>query len=127
RTALNDVLRHPSVLNCSADGILADALDGHDGPIADQRDWYNARASGYASHMHRAGTASGNAATILGAGHLQFFAQHPEQRSTGIDGHFFLLTVPGELIGFHAEPPSSGLVSARRASSKPGPRRSHDF
>src|SRR5262245_13254811 len=76
---LHDVVRYPSVLHRLADGIPADRLDGHHGPIADHGYRDHAGTCGHASHVHRAGAASADAAAVFGARHLQVFAQHPEQ------------------------------------------------
>jgi len=61
-------------------GFTFVALDGGDRGIVKLVVRQLAGAHGDAVQVHRAGTALADAATILGAGHLEVVAEHPEQR-----------------------------------------------
>src|SRR5262249_20010434 len=125
--ALNDILRNPSILNRPANRVLADALDGNDGTIADQGQRNDARSHRYAGYVYRAGAAGSDPATVLGTGHLQVITQNPEQRSTEVDGRLSCLTVHGELVSFHEQTSISGIPRARHAGFDPRPGGSDKF
>ena len=53
--------------------------------------------------MHRAGAALRDAAAVLGAGHAERVAQHPQQRGVGLDLDVVALAIDDE--SWHCGPP----------------------
>src|SRR6185503_17210985 len=76
---LYDVVGHPGLLNGAADWILVHRLDGDDGAVADQGHGNDAGASGDPTDVHRARSTGGDAAAVLGPGHLQVVPKDPQQ------------------------------------------------
>jgi hypothetical protein len=79
-------LRHPLGEPCLLDrmrGIRRQALDGGHGLAGHLRHLGLAREGSLAVDMHRAGAAQAGAASELGAGELEFLADHPQQRRLG--------------------------------------------
>src|SRR6202011_3507644 len=106
-SALHDVQRDPLVLHGATKRISGNGLDGDDRTVADERNGHHTRARGHAVEMHGASAAGADAASVLGTGHLQLFAQYPKQWSAGIHGDLLRYAVHVDFVGFHDAPPVS--------------------
>jgi hypothetical protein len=76
--------------------VGGEALDGHDLLVGGPPHGGDARPDGLAVEVDGAGAAQGHAATELGAGQAQRFAEDPEQRRVVRDVH-------GAVFAIHAE------------------------
>ena len=82
--ALRHLQLHPGLLHRMR-AVLRQRLDGGDLLALHRGDRHHAGARRLPVHVHRAGAAHRDAATVLGSGQSQLVAQHPEQRHLRFD------------------------------------------
>src|SRR5262249_26009736 len=95
-SALRNVVVDPGLLHLVQNPSLGEPLDGRDLLALGGAHRQRARAHGLTVDMHRASTALGYSAPVLGAGQADVLANHPEQRCVRVDIDVVRLSIDGQ-------------------------------
>src|SRR5262245_2843629 len=94
--ALRHVMLDPRLLHRVQRAVLGEPFDGRDLLAVGLADRQRARAHCLPVDVNRAGSALRDAAAVLGSGHAELLADHPQERGVRLDVDLMLLSVDGK-------------------------------